>query len=405
MLVSFSVSNFKSILDTVELNMVAADEVDQSFPSTLIKGEGFSLNSLSVIYGPNGSGKSSILEAFRYFESIFNSFDQLKRPPKNKLALDDPTRMGVKFIENGNYDVSLTIFDDEAECIISKYINSRWEMVKIISRRSLSLFHSTLEEARGTEEIRDLSSFLRKTIFFDSIDDSMVNTDINGELKNVIGEELMKEISSSDNPARNIFFFDNSNVQSKRTMFQEILTHLGIEVEGVEYKTLENEREIDGEKCQVKILVPDKLIYKDYEVSLKDESSGTKRLVKLAHSLSLGLLMKRCLFVIDELDAGLHDVLASEIINLISDRNGNNPTLSGERPVFQLIFTTHNTVLLKEEVLRRDQIWFTEMKENRTTDLFSLSDLNGPALENYEEHYLKGDYGALPHIKRWEIKE
>lgn len=404
MLVSFSVTNFKSILETAKINMLA-DSKDESFSSSLIKGDGFSLNSLGVIYGPNGSGKSSILEAFRYFESFFNSFDQLKKPSKNKLSENAPTILNVVFIENGYYDVTLTIFEEEAECVFTKLINSRWEVVKIISRRSFSSFKSTLDESRGSEEMRDLSSFLRKTIFLDSIDDSMVNTDINGELKNVIGEELMKEICDINNPARNTFFFDDSDVLSKRILFQEILTLLGIDVQGVEYKPLTNERIVNGEKCQVKILVPDKLIYKDYKVSLEEESSGTKRLVKLAHSLSLGLLMKRCLFVIDELDAGLHDVLANEIINIVSKRNGENPSLNGDRPIFQLIFTTHNTVLLKEEILRRDQIWFTEMNDKRTTELFSLSDLKGPALENYEEHYLRGDYGALPHIKRWEIKE
>ena len=397
MLVSFSVTNFKSILETAKLNMLA-DSEDKSFSSSLINGDGFSLNSLGVIFGPNGSGKSSILEAFRYFESFFNSFDQPKTPPKNKLSGDAPTKLEVVFIENSFYDVTLSIFEDEAECIFTKFIGSNWEVCRIITRRSISSFKSTLEESRGIEEIRDLSSFLRKTIFFDSIDDSMVNTDINGELKSVIGEKLIKEISNSDNPARNVFFFDGENAQSKRALFQEILTLLGIEVQGVEYKTLPNEILVHGEKCQVKILVPDKLIYKGYSVSLAEESSGTRRLVKLAHSLSLGLLMKSCLFVIDELDAGLHDVLASEIINIVSKKNE-------EMPTFQLIFTTHNTVLLKEEILRRDQIWFTEMNEERTTELFSLSDLKGTSLENYEEHYLKGDYGALPHIKRWEIKE
>ena len=74
MLVSFSVTNFKSILETAKLNMLA-DSEDKSFSSSLINGDGFSLNTLGVIFGPNGSGKSSILEAFRYFESFFNSFD------------------------------------------------------------------------------------------------------------------------------------------------------------------------------------------------------------------------------------------------------------------------------------------------------------------------------------------
>lgn len=144
----------------------------------------------------------------------------------------------------------------------------------------------------------------------------------------------------------------------------------------------------------VEVLCLDTLIYKDYSIPIPYESSGTKRLIKLAFRLA------RCIssyddftIVIDELDAGLHDTLPSEIVKQF---------LSLTRSDSQLIAITHNIALLHDGVLRKDEIWFSEMKENRTTNLYSLSDLKGvKSSEDFAENYLCGKYGALPPKKEW----
>ena len=66
----------------------------------------------------------------------------------------------------------------------------------------------------------------------------------------------------------------------------------------------------------------------------------------------------------------------------------------------QLIFNTHDTNLLKLNILRRDQIWFTE-KDNYSgvSDLYPLSDFSVRKTENVEKGYMLGRYGAVPFIK------
>lgn len=67
----------------------------------------------------------------------------------------------------------------------------------------------------------------------------------------------------------------------------------------------------------------------------------------------------------------------------------------------QLIFTTHDTHLLSQKILRRDQIWFTEKDSKEQTDLYSLMDIVLPDGTkprndaNYERNYIAGRYGAL----------
>lgn len=61
----------------------------------------------------------------------------------------------------------------------------------------------------------------------------------------------------------------------------------------------------------------------------------------------------------------------------------------------QLVFTTHETSMLSQEVFRRDQIWFCEKDEGQATELIPLSDFSPREnRENLEMSYLAGCYGA-----------
>ena len=63
-----------------------------------------------------------------------------------------------------------------------------------------------------------------------------------------------------------------------------------------------------------------------------------------------------------------------------------------------MIFTTHETGLLNLDVFRRDQIWFTELREDdRSTDLYSLVEIKNVRKEdNFNRAYISGKYGAIP---------
>ncbi|ENM3988598.1 ATP-binding protein, partial [Vibrio cholerae] len=66
----------------------------------------------------------------------------------------------------------------------------------------------------------------------------------------------------------------------------------------------------------------------------------------------------------------------------------------------QLIFTTHETSILNQDVFRRDQIWFCEKNDNQETTLYPLTDFSPrKEKENLELGYLSGRYGALPFVR------
>ena len=93
--------------------------------------------------------------------------------------------------------------------------------------------------------------------------------------------------------------------------------------------------------------------------------------------------------ICDELETSLHEALVYKIIETF------HKAKSKYFP--QLIFSTHDTSLLNDKLFRRDQIWFTQLKEDRSTDLYSLSEIrNVRKTENMEKGYISGKYGAIP---------
>jgi hypothetical protein len=120
------------------------------------------------------------------------------------------------------------------------------------------------------------------------------------------------------------------------------------------------------------------------------ESEGTKKLFSMAGPL-VEALKEGQLLVIDELDARLHPLMTREIISLFNSQQTNSQHA-------QLIFTTQDTNLLDNRLLRRDQIWFTEKDRQGATQLYSLAEFKVRNDEAFERNYVQGRYGAVPFL-------
>ena len=126
---------------------------------------------------------------------------------------------------------------------------------------------------------------------------------------------------------------------------------------------------------------------------LQVESAGTRTLLEIGARIFPVLRQGTALFV-DELEASLHPMLASRILDLFQDPK-TNPNGA------QLIFTTHDTNLIgtiEASPLRRDQVWFTEKDQGGKTKLYPLSDYKPRKEENLERGYLQGRYGGVPFL-------
>ncbi len=132
----------------------------------------------------------------------------------------------------------------------------------------------------------------------------------------------------------------------------------------------------------------------------KMESEGTKKFLRIASPI-LDCLNNGYVVAIDELDAKLHPLLTKAIVGLF------NSAVTNPKGA-QLIFVTHDTMLLEKGKLRRDQIWFTEKNRLSATELYSLAEFKLPDGTkvrndtNLAANYIRGRYGAIPYLSNFE---
>ena len=127
------------------------------------------------------------------------------------------------------------------------------------------------------------------------------------------------------------------------------------------------------------------------ELELAEESEGTRRIFAISGPW-LDALKNGYVIVFDELHASLHPALVRFLVDQFHDPGQNKKN-------GQLIFSTHDTSILTQDVFRRDQIWFCERNEQQETQLFPLTDFSPrKGIENLERAYLAGRYGALPYV-------
>lgn len=131
---------------------------------------------------------------------------------------------------------------------------------------------------------------------------------------------------------------------------------------------------------------------------LAEESTGTQQLLGLAVEAA-AVLGNGGTMCVDEIDASLHPLLTAKLVGLFQNATS-NPRHS------QLIFTSHDAALLgtidTEEILRRDEIWFTEKDAEGASTLYPLTDFKPRREgENRQRRYLNGNYGAVPDLSTY----
>jgi AAA15 family ATPase/GTPase len=123
-----------------------------------------------------------------------------------------------------------------------------------------------------------------------------------------------------------------------------------------------------------------------YNFAFKEESDGTRRLFEL-----LDILLNKSenkVYVIDEMERSLHPKLTAKFIELFDQ-------LHPEQKI-QLIFTTHESTIMDQELFRRDEIWFVERDKDNNSILYSLDKFKERYDKKLSKAYLDGRYGAVP---------
>ncbi|MEA3417088.1 MAG: ATP-binding protein, partial [Thermodesulfobacteriota bacterium] len=148
-------------------------------------------------------------------------------------------------------------------------------------------------------------------------------------------------------------------------------------------------KELDGKKLtSLFFMHPSSDTEEDVALEFEEESAGTRKLFTLAGPW-LDVLDNGLVLFVDEMDTSLHPHLIRFLLNLFHNSETN-------RHNAQLVFTTHDTTVLDQTLMRRDQVWFVEKDAENATRLYPLSDYKPRKGEALQKGYLYGRYGALP---------
>jgi len=413
MLIQFSIENFCSIKDKVTFSMLASK--DATHDNNLIKevdnfGKEVNVLKTTAIYGANGSGKTNVIKALRFMTYLLRTSHEMQKGKKipvdpfrlEREYINKPSSFDIMFKTKGiKYAYGFSVTETE---VVDEYLYSypNGRQTVIFERENINeytfkndkerqtqikdkfhsdnkLFISTLsvweyEKAQVPFEwlnnnltIIDPKTSLEKFTVDKIINNNSVNTRIKNTLNKVIeGIEDIKineiEIDSKDLP---LLKFLNEEAKEKILNNNEKLTSVSI------FHKMNDSEEL-------------------VEFDLADESDGTQKLFGLL-GIFIDILDNGSTLVVDELDVRLHSHLTKFLVELFHDPEVNKNNA-------QLIFSTHDTNLLDQDIFRRDQIWFTEKKEDKSTDLYSLDDFKVRKDAAIEKGYLQGKYGAIPHL-------
>lgn len=399
MLCQFTVKNFKSIRDAVTFDMQATAISEHEDRIIKDKDEELYLP-VSAVYGPNGGGKSNVLEALhslvtkvlRPLYATSNNEEiaiKMKKLVIEPFAFDEetrnkPTEFELFFrTEMAEYRYELTVKRE-----IIEY--ERLDRIKLDTGRKSALFE------RDEDEITLKGAFARlKTS--DELSDTLPLLSYLGITyrKNEVVQDVLdwfdEEINflNYGNPMQELRMAVSKSEDVKKLMLQ-MIQEMDLDIVDFRVEEKENDR----------IEVFTKHIIDEYEaeLSLFDESSGTKKLFGLLPFIAKSLL-KGTTLVIDELDAKIHPVLLKYLIMTFSDMEKNKKGA-------QLIFTSHDLSTMNSEVFRRDEVWFVAKGNRQNSKLYSLVEFKNKKGESvrkdakFDKQYLEGKYGADPYLRK-----
>lgn len=418
MLIQLSIENFRSIKDRITFSMLASK--DKSHEDNLIRtidnnNRETTLLKTSVIYGANGSGKTTVIKAFAFISHLLRRSNEMQKGSKfpdehfrlDRECITKPSSFDIIFKANGvKYAYGFSVTEKE---VVDEYLYSypNGRQTIIFERENVNEYTFKNDKEIQTQ-IKDK---------FHSDNKLFISTLSIWEYEKAqVPFQWLRNHWKIVTPNSPIQEFTIKKIKDDKKMQLRVKTMLNKIVDDIADIKL-NEVSIDptdipllkflNEDAKNKLLRDnEKLISvstihkinnsdETVEFDLAEESDGTQKLFGLL-GIFIDALDNGKTLIVDELDVRLHSILTKNLIELF-----HNPKINKNNA--QLIFSTHDTNLLDQDIFRRDQIWFTEKTKEKSTDLYSLDDFNVRKDAAIEKGYLQGKYGAIPYLNGGDI--
>lgn len=443
MLLRFSVENFMSFKDRTEFSLVPG--LVRRHKEHVIKPKskyGIPALKAAVIYGANASGKSNLIRAMKHAQNLVNDGVKSGRKlPYNPFKLDSaskrkPSRFEFE-IKVGERDYAygftaddtqvheewLFLIDKNKDSLIFERSESDFDFsgIKFKSDKDQQFIDFTakgtptnrlfineckernvLKELDYLEGVKDISTW-----FEHSLNIIFPNSKYTG-----LEMEMQKDKKSNDVFSRILNSFDTgveklslkevdidkdlSDVPDhvKRNILEEVDIDTNILLAGPRNTRYQFCKDESGEVKAFKLMTAH--ISSDGEEVLFDineESDGTQRLIDIAPGL-VDIFSLEKTYIIDELDRSLHPDITTSIFKAF--------LASTSEVRSQLIVTTHETNLLNQDLVRKDEVWFVQKNRSGESLVYSLEEFQPRFDKDVRRGYLAGRFGGVPALPKFD---
>lgn len=421
MLIQFAVENYRSILGRQTLNMAASNyfkELHESntFPAGATEDIPRLLRS-AVVYGPNASGKSTLVNALGFMRHMV--VNSAKESQAGEEIAIEPFKL-TSASRNGDSEFEITFIEEGVRYQYGfrcnrQRITEEW-LYAYPEGRTQRWFQRAYDPVSSKDGYRFVSTFLggrkrddwkgqtRPNALFLSTALQLNNEQFKPILAwfqkrlkvvnpvfDLLGSGFSIQLCKDENKKQQILEFMNSadlTISDIRVKSQPF-TREALPRDMPPSMQDEIARELAGkELTNIKFLHEDVETRELIEFDEGDESDGTRALFNFAGPW-LDVMENERVLIVDEIDTSLHPLIVHQLVKLFHRQSCKA----------QLIFTTHDTTLLSQKVLRRDQVWFMEKDDRNSARLYSLSDFSPRENEAVEKGYLNGRYGGIPFLK------
>ena len=444
MLIKFAVSNFLSFDERQELSLEAGKARKHS--ERLYTNRRLKLVKCEALFGANASGKSNLVEAFQFVQNMVEDGFPVGFS-NNYYRLNNNKRF-----EPSQFEIEM-IIDDKHFCYtFSAILNSGTIVYESLYEITPSGLRKYLYERDVEKEVFIVGDYFRgkdaiaklENYGEDSASDhenlflTIINKNKNKMYSDLPELEILKKmfiwfifklnISVPEGVLTGYPYFKDSNLEEIADLLNALgtgitklkIVEVPIEVvkrkipEGLYNKIISNlEKENSRAKKDNKDRHPSIVAraYKEFYTfeinpddsitirtiefshetndvffSLNEESDGTARLLDLIEILFK--ISDNNIYVIDEIDRCLHPAMTAKIIDLF--------LRMAEKRNTQLIITTHESRLLKEDMLRNDEISFMLKTKSGSTIIKSLEKYQLRSDKKIYEALFDGTLEAIP---------
>ncbi len=429
MLISFSVENWMSYREEASLSLIPSRIQKHRDRLPRLSKYDLSVLPTAVIYGGNASGKTNFFQALRFARELIvegTKRDQMIKTNPFKLIAKNRTKpCSFHFqilVEDAIYEYSFSVtstiihserllrllkttehllFERKSDIITlqGKFKNDkRLHQIKAGTRDNQLFLTNAIDQKY--EALSPISNWFRDTLTLIAPDARFANFNQYYTEENPLCESMNELLSQLDTGIKRL---GTELIPFEQTPFpDEIKKQLLAEITG---NTEANVMTEDGNNRFIVSREKDELIVKklytfhednkgnEIKFELQSESDGSKRVLDLLPIFhrSKGKGTKR-VYIVDELDRSLHPSLTKMLIQSFLD--GSNKDSRS-----QIIFTTHDVMLMDQDLFRQDEVWITERDRAGRSTLYALNDFEEIRYDkDIRKSYLQGRLGGLPKI-------